>query len=65
VSDEHLTRPNEEVAEQKAIFLAVKQLRAATKYMCQLDTANNIMARCNKVGNKLYRLRAQGEHKIK
>jgi hypothetical protein len=57
-----LTRSEEEeeVAEHKALFLdALKRLEAARKYMCQFDTKNSIIVMCSKVGNELYRLRAQ------
>jgi hypothetical protein len=37
------TRRKEEVAEHKAMFLdSRRELEAATKYMCQFDTENNI-----------------------
>jgi hypothetical protein len=70
VLDEDLTRLEEkleeeaEVAECKAAFLdPLKGLEASRKYINQFDTKNNIIVMCNKVENKLYRLRAQGERK--
>jgi hypothetical protein len=70
VLDQHLNRPKEElgeeVAEHKATFLDVsKGLEASRKYINQFDTKNNIIVMCNKVENKLYRLRAQEEKKTK
>jgi hypothetical protein len=40
------------VAELKATFLAA--LEAARKYLCQLDTENNIIVTCSKAENELY-----------
>jgi RNA-binding protein YlmH len=68
VLGQHLTRPKEkpeeeeEVAEHKATFLdASKGLEASRKYINQFYTENNITVMYNKVENKLYRLRVQGE----
>jgi hypothetical protein len=63
--DKHLTRPEkepeeeEEVAEHKATFLdALEGLESVRKYMCQFDTENNILVKCNEVENELYTLGA-------
>jgi hypothetical protein len=63
--DQHLTRPEEEeVAEHKPTFLdPLKGLEAARKYVCQLDTENNNIVKCNKIENYLYRLRAEEKKK--
>jgi hypothetical protein len=67
VSHQYLTRAEErlqeekEVAEHKATLLDA--LKTARKCLCQFDTKNNITVLCNKVKNKLYRLRDQGEKK--
>jgi hypothetical protein len=70
VSDQHLTRSEEEpeeeeeAAEHKGTILdALKGLKAARKYMCQIDMENNIIVICNNVGYEqyTYRLRAHGE----
>jgi hypothetical protein len=59
---QHFIRPEKEVAEHKATFLdAIKGLKAARKYIHQLDIKNSITVICKKV--ELYRLRAQGEKK--
>jgi hypothetical protein len=56
VSDQHLTRAEDgleeekEVAEHKATFLdALKRLETARKCLCQFDTKTNITVLCNKV----------------
>jgi hypothetical protein len=59
VSDQHLTRPEEEgeVAEHKAAFLdALKGLEAARRCMCHFDTENSIVVTSNRVDNELCEL---------
>jgi hypothetical protein len=59
-----LTRPQEEpeeeenVAEYKTtISDALKEQEAARKCLCQFDTEDSFISLCNKVQNKIYRLR--------
>jgi hypothetical protein len=50
---------------EKVFLGALKGLEAAREYVYQFDTKNSITVICNRVGNELYRLRAQGEMKQK
>jgi hypothetical protein len=54
VLDKYLTRPEGGgVAEHKATFF--NALKAARKYMCQIDNNNNTVVMFNEVENELYR----------
>jgi hypothetical protein len=63
ILDKRFARPDEpdekeEVIECKETFFdALKGLEAARKYIYHSDTGNSTIVMCNKIENKLYRLR--------
>jgi hypothetical protein len=63
VLDQQLTtpegEPEEKVAKDETILGALKELEAATKYLCQFDTEDSINQMCKKFENEVYRLRTQ------
>jgi hypothetical protein len=52
--------PEEKVAKDETTLLgALKELEAATKYLCQFDTEDSINQMFKKFENEVYRLRTQ------